>query len=84
MKKLTREEQKRKNELQRTFKDDDKSKILAAKKLGAKFWVKIYNVLCMNCKLKVMRNPRLPFNEYCKDCREKMGAVAKEHGIKLK
>lgn len=84
MKKLTRQEQQRKEKLEQSFKNDGKAKIKAAKKVGVKFWVKVYNVLCINCKLKISKNPRMNYKEYCKNCQWKIINLAKKYDIKLK
>lgn len=37
----------------------------------ARLSVKLYNSLCSNCKLKVVRNPKMSIESYCNKCKAK-------------
>lgn len=37
---------------------------------SAQLFTKIYNILCVPCKRKVLNNPRMQLDQYCAACKD--------------
>jgi len=48
-----------------------------------KQFIKVYNLLCPECRAKVIKNPSMPMSEYCQACLDKALPILKEAQEKL-
>lgn len=56
------------HKLKNSLKYEDKEKVKAVSLKGVRFWIKLYNSLCANCKNNVRVNPKMSLEEYCEGC----------------
>ena len=83
MKQKTREEVKEINS-RKKFLGGHKDKVKMCQKVGAKFWREAYNCLCRTCQGRIIKNPTLPFNEYCSECKISLNKLAEEKGLRVR